>query len=141
MKLLNINVDKIQFFVTTNSVKIKASVYMNAKSYLTEECVIRDLFGILVIVNVSAINYVMLESIQIIKILNAENKLVGKLVEGYSKAINENEMIYNDSENVCNSCTVYMVLFVIAFLKELRNYNRKLFLCPPQKQTKTQPAF
>ena len=63
MKLLNINVDKIQLFVTTNSVEIKASVYMNAKSYLTEECVIRDLFGILVIVNVSAINYVMLESI------------------------------------------------------------------------------
>ena len=26
-------------------------------------------------------------------------------------------------------------------LKELRNYKRKLLLCPPQKQAKTQPTF
>ena len=26
-------------------------------------------------------------------------------------------------------------------LKKLQNYNCKLFLCPPQKQAKTQPAF
>ena len=26
-------------------------------------------------------------------------------------------------------------------VKELRNYNRKLFLCPQQKHVKTQPAF
>ena len=26
-------------------------------------------------------------------------------------------------------------------LQELQNYNRKLFLCPPQKQAKTQPIF
>ena len=29
----------------------------------------------------------------------------------------------------------------ISLLKELRNYKRKLFLCPPQKQAKTQPTF
>ena len=29
----------------------------------------------------------------------------------------------------------------ITFLKELRNCNRKLFLCPPQKYAKTQPTF
>ena len=28
---------------------------------------------------------------------------------------------------------IYMVKFNISVLKELRNYNRKLFLCPPQK--------
>ena len=26
-------------------------------------------------------------------------------------------------------------------LKELQNYNRELFLCPPQKQAETQPTF
>ena len=47
-------------------------------------------------------------------------KLVDKLVEEYSENIDENEMIYNetlnDYENVCNSCTTYIVLFFIAVL-------------------------
>ena len=33
---------------------------------------IKDLFGILVIVNMSVINYVMLENIQIIKVINVK---------------------------------------------------------------------
>ena len=32
-------------------------------------------------------------------------------------------------------------VIIIRHLKELQNYKRKLFLCPPQKQTKTQPTF
>ena len=47
-------------------------------------------------------------------------KLVDKLVEEYSENIDGNEMIYNatlnDYGNVFNSCTIYIVLFVIAFL-------------------------
>ena len=27
------------------------------------------------------------------------------------------------------------------YLKELRNYKRKLFLCPPQKWARAQPTF
>ena len=45
---------------------------VNAKNLLIKEYVIKDLLGILVIVNVSVINHGMLESIQIIKIVNAE---------------------------------------------------------------------
>ena len=30
---------------------------------------------------------------------------------------------------------------VFFYLKELRNYMRKFFLCPPQKLAKTQPTF
>ena len=49
-----------------------------------------------------------------------QNKLVDKLVEECSENIDGNEMIYNgnlnDHEKVCNSCTIYTVLFVIAFL-------------------------
>ena len=43
-----------------------------------------------------------------------------KLVEECSENIDESEMIFNaalnDYENICGSCTVYIVLFVIAFL-------------------------
>ena len=44
-------------------------------------------------------------------------KLVDKFVEECSENIDENEIIYsgtvNDYGNVCNSCTIYIVLFVI----------------------------
>ena len=53
--------------------------------------------------------------------LNHENctyrkKLVDRLIEECSKNIDGNKMIYKDFANVCNSCTVYIVLFVIVFL-------------------------
>ena len=50
------------------------------------------------------------------KFVNAEKKLFDKLVEKCSENIFGNEMIHNNYENVCNSCTVYILLFVIAFL-------------------------
>ena len=47
-------------------------------------------------------------------------KLIDKLVEECSENFHENERIYNKTLNsyrkVCNSCTIYIVLFVIAFL-------------------------
>ena len=50
------------------------------------------------------------------KNFKCRKKLVDKLVEECSENIDENEMIYNDYGNVCNSCTVYIVLFVTNFL-------------------------
>ena len=54
------------------------------------------------------------------KIVNCRNKLVDKLVEECSENIDGSEMIYNgtlnDHKKVCNSCKIYIVLFVIAFL-------------------------
>ena len=53
------------------------------------------------------------------KIVNVE-RLVDKLVKEFSETIDRNKMIYDDSlisyENVCNSCKIYIALFVIAFL-------------------------
>ena len=44
-------------------------------------------------------------------------RIVGKLVDEYSENIDGNEMIcngtLNDYGNVCNSCTLYIVLFII----------------------------
>ena len=49
-----------------------------------------------------------------------EKKIVDKLVEKCCENIDESKTIYNvtlnDYENVCNSCTVYKVLFAITFL-------------------------
>ena len=50
------------------------------------------------------------------------NKILGELVEECNENIDENEMIYNETLNViplndyqkvCNSCTIYIVLFAI----------------------------
>ena len=46
-------------------------------------------------------------------------KIVGELVGEYSKNIDENEMVYNETFNVsvgdykCRSCTLYILLFVV----------------------------
>ena len=48
-----------------------------------------------------------------------ERKIVDKFIKECSENINENEMIsvtVNDYGNVCGSCTLSIVLFVIAFL-------------------------
>ena len=77
IKRVSVNVDYMQVFVKINNIGIKINADLNVKNQLTKEYVINDLFGILVIVNVSLINHVMLENIQIMKIKNAEkNQLI-----------------------------------------------------------------
>ena len=49
--------------MTINNVVIMINAGVNVKNGLAKEYVIRDLFGILVIVNVNAINHMMLENI------------------------------------------------------------------------------
>ena len=86
-----------------NIVGIMINVDSNVKNWLTKEYVIKDLFGIVAIVNMNVINYMMLENILIMKFVNAEKKLVDKLVEESSENIAGNEMIHSYYENVCNS--------------------------------------
>ena len=43
-------------------------------------------------------------------------KLINNLFEECSENIDGNEMIYDDYGNVCNSCTIYIISFVIVFL-------------------------
>ena len=43
-------------------------------------------------------------------------RLIDKLVEECSENIDENEMTHNDYENMYNSCTIYIVFFVMMFL-------------------------
>ena len=72
MKLVNENVAQMQVFVIINKDGMKINSYVNAKNGLTKEYMIRDLFGILAIVNVNVINDVILENIQIIKTATVE---------------------------------------------------------------------
>ena len=62
----------MQMFVIINSVRIIINVGTNVKNQLTKIDVIKDSFEMQITMNVNVINYVMLESIRIIKIVNAE---------------------------------------------------------------------
>ena len=50
-------------FVTTKKDGMKTNADVNVNNELTKQYVIRDLFGILVILSVNVINHVMLENI------------------------------------------------------------------------------
>ena len=69
IKLVNVNVDYMQVFVIINVGGMKISVDVNVKNLLTKEYAIKDLIGILAIVNVNVINQVILENIQTMKIV------------------------------------------------------------------------
>ena len=68
----NVNVDWIQAFVIINNVGMMINVDANVKNWLIKVYAIKDMLGILVIVNVNVINHVMLVSIWIMKIVNLE---------------------------------------------------------------------
>ena len=57
---VNVSVKLGIMFVILNNVGIKINADENAKNYLIKQCVIKDLFGTLVIVNVNVIKCVML---------------------------------------------------------------------------------
>ena len=60
----------MQEFVMIRNVGIMINADTNANNWLTKEHEINDLFGILVIVNINVINHVMLENIEVMKIVN-----------------------------------------------------------------------
>ena len=63
LKLVNVNLDLTLVFVTINKEGMKINADVNVKNWLAKEYVIKDLFGIQVIVNVDVINHVKLENI------------------------------------------------------------------------------
>ena len=80
MKHVNTNVDQMQVFVIINKGEMKINADVNANNSLIKELVIKDLFGILVNVNVNVINLAMLVSIQITNIVSVtKNQLINQL--------------------------------------------------------------
>ena len=73
MKLVSVNVEQMQAFVTINNVEIMINLHANVNNGLIKIYAIQDLSGILVHVNVNVINHVMLENIQIMKTVSVEN--------------------------------------------------------------------
>ena len=101
---------------------MKINVDVNVeKNSLIKEGVIKDLFGILVIMHVNR------KSCDVGQYLDYKNskcrkKIIGELIKECRENIDENEMIcnetliaitLNDYKKVCSSCTIYIVLFVI----------------------------
>ena len=89
MKRVSVNVDSMQAFIITNKVGMKINAGVNAKNYQIKVCVIKDLFGIPVIVNVNVITHMILASIQTMQTLSAEKKLVDNLVEKCAETVEE----------------------------------------------------
>ena len=76
MRLVHVNADDIQMFLMTSNVGIR----------LANVDVIKDLFGILVFMNVNVVNHVAQGNIQIIKIVN-EKRLINKVAEEFCENI------------------------------------------------------
>ena len=77
MKRVSVNVDQMQLFVIISNAGIEINEDVNVKNRLIKVYLIKDLFGIQVIVSMNVINLVILVNIQIIKIVNAEkNQLI-----------------------------------------------------------------
>ena len=72
IKLKSANVDQMQVFVIINRNEMKVNANLNVRNSLTKEYVIKDLIGIMEIVNVNMINHVILEKIQIVKTVGVE---------------------------------------------------------------------
>ena len=128
MKLAGANANLVQAFVIINKDGMKINADVNAKNWLKKGYVIKDLIGILAIVNGSVINHVMLENI--FKNCKCRKRLVDKLVDECSENSDEmeshqNKMIYNSTLNdyekicsscECSSCTIYILFFVTFFI-------------------------
>ena len=119
MKLVNVNVDWMQVFVTINKDKCRCEC--------REELIDKERCDKGLVWNPSNCSCECDQSYDIGEYLDYKNckcrrKIVGSLVEECSKNIDENEMIYNgtlngitlnDYKKVCGSCTLYIVLFTV----------------------------
>ena len=113
----------MQVFLTVNNVEIKINTDVNVKSWLTKEYVIKDLFGILVIVSVN-VTCEFDKSFDVGEYLDYKNckcrkKLIDKLIEECTENLDEVKiagMALFERKNDCkSSCTVYVVLIAIMF--------------------------
>ena len=60
-------------FVITNNFVVKINVDVNVKNSLAKEDATKNLFGIII---VNVINHILLENVQVIKIVNVEKNLL-----------------------------------------------------------------
>ena len=110
----------MQVFVIINKGGMEINTDVNAKNWLTKVYAIKDLFGILVVVNVNVINLVILVSVQTMKIVSVEKKFVDKLVEECTVNVEEVKLAKiilaeNENKYKCSSCALHIVLFSIIF--------------------------
>ena len=73
------------------------------------------------------------------QIVSVEKDLIEKLVDKCNENINGNELIYNTTlnEKVCNSCTIYIILFATAFLIIITIGSVYIYFCCYLKRSNT----
>ena len=103
----------MQVFVIINNVEKKNKCRCECKELIAKDRCDREFIW-----NSSICDYECDKSCDVGQYLDYKNckcrkKLVDKLVEECNENIDGNEMIYNDYGEVCNSCTIYIVLLVI----------------------------
>ena len=86
-KRVNVNVDQMQALAIIDNAGKKTDAGANAKNLLIKVCVIKDLFGIQVIMNVNAINHVMQVNIQTMKTVSAGKKQLINQLENVLKIL------------------------------------------------------
>ena len=83
----------MQVFVIINKDGMMTDAYVNIKNSLTKECLIKDLFGILVIVSVNVINLCDIGEYLDYKNCRCRKKKFDKLVEECNENIDGNEIL------------------------------------------------
>ena len=71
----------MKMFVTINKDSLLINADVNVNNSLIKVVVIKDLFGILIIIKVNVINIVILENRETMKYASVEKGLVDKLIE------------------------------------------------------------
>ena len=73
-------------FVITNNFVVKINVDVNVKNSLAKEDATKNLFGIII---VNVINHILLENVQVIKIVNVEKNLLINQLKSVVKILME----------------------------------------------------
>ena len=92
IKNINVSVDQMQLFLIINKNGIKINADVNAKNQLIKGHTIKDLFGILVIVNASEINLVTSVTIQNMN-CKCKKKLADKLIDECTENIEVTKLV------------------------------------------------
>ena len=93
MKRVNADVDQMQVLVSTSKGGMKINADVNKMNCLIKEFVIKNLFGILVTVNVNLINHVILLRIQIMKSANAQKNQLMNYLNDIKKMLKNRQWI------------------------------------------------
>ena len=109
----------MQVLLTINNVEMMINAGVNVKNWLIKMYLIRDIFGILVIVSVNVIKNV--GEYLDYKNCKCREELVDELVKECNEVVKEVKIV-SENKNKCSSCILYIALFSIIFTINIGAY-------------------